>query len=142
MHAKYARLFADASGVSRFADIDVELHPGFAVPPATPLSVADFVLTERCSWVGGTRDWQGDVMHPVPRRMLFVVIRGEFEITAGDGEARRRYSPGSVILAEDTTGTGHATRIVSSDGVVLVFSLVDARRRTVRGAMNQELKGR
>jgi hypothetical protein len=125
MHAKYTRLFTDASGVSRFADIDVELNPGFAVPPATPLSVADSVLTERCSWVGGTRDWKGDVMHPVPRRMLFVVIRGEHEVTAGDGELRR-FSPGSVILAEDTTGTGHATRIVSPDGIVLVFSLAEA----------------
>jgi hypothetical protein len=65
-------------------------------------------------------------MHPVPRRMLFVPIRGEHEVTAGDGETRRS-SAGSVILAEDTTGTGHASRITGSDGLLaLVFSLPEA----------------
>ena len=126
MRATYTRLFTDAAGVSRFEDVDIELLPGFASPPAEPLNVADFMLTERCSWVGGTCDWKGDVMHPAPRRMLFVPIRGEHEVTAGDGETRR-FSAGSVILAEDTTGTGHASRITGSDGLLaLVFSLPEA----------------
>jgi hypothetical protein len=126
MHATYTRLFTDASGVSRFEDVDVELLPGFASPPAEPLDVADFLLTERCSWIGGTSDWKGGVMHPVPRRFLVVFIKGEVEVTAGNGEIRR-FGPGSVVLAEDTTGTGHASRITSSgDGLSLFFQLPEA----------------
>jgi hypothetical protein len=124
MHATYTRLFTDAAGVSRFGDVDVELLPGFAVPPAEPLNAADFMSTERCSWIGGTPDWKGDKMHPVPRRTLCVVVKGEIEITAGDGEIRR-FGAGSVIL--DTTGTGHSTRITGSDDShSLFFSLPEA----------------
>jgi hypothetical protein len=126
MHATYTRLFTDASGVSRFEDIEVELRPGFAVPPAEPLSVADFVLTERCSWIGGTPDWKGDAVHPVPRRTLCVVATGQIEITVGSGETRL-FGPGSVILSEDTTGTGHSTRITGSgNSHSLFFSLPEA----------------
>ncbi len=126
MRATYTRLFTDASGVSQFADVAVELLPGFAVPPAEPLNVADFMLTERCSWVGGTSDWKGDTMHPVPRRILCVTVKGELEITAGNGETRV-FAPGSVILAEDTTGTGHSTRVTgSNDSISLFFSLPQA----------------
>jgi hypothetical protein len=121
MRATYTRLFTDASGVSRFEDIDIELVPGFAVPPAEPLNTADFMLTERCSWVGGRPDWKGDAMHPTPRRLLFVIVKGEVQVQAGSGEIRR-FSSGSVALAEDTTGTGHASRITGPDGfLALVF---------------------
>jgi hypothetical protein len=65
-------------------------------------------------------------MHPIPRRMLFVHIRGEHEVTAEDSETRR-FAAGSVILAEDITGTGHVSRITGSDGLLaLVFSLPEA----------------
>jgi hypothetical protein len=126
MRATYTRLSTDASGVSRFADVAVELLPGFAVPPAEPLNVADFMLTGRCSWIGGTPDWRGATMHPVPRRTLCVVVKGEIEITAGNGEIRL-FGPGSVILAEDTTGTGHSSRVTGSDdSLSLFFSLPEA----------------
>jgi hypothetical protein len=55
-------------------------------------SAADFMLTERCSWIGGPADWEGDKMHPVPRRILCVMVKGEIEITAGSGE-KRQFGP-------------------------------------------------
>lgn len=121
MRASYTRLFADATGVSHFEDLDVELLPGFAAPPAEPLHVAEFLSTAQCSWLGGTPAWKGDVPHSVPRRLLFVYLTGESEITAGDGTARR-FGPASVLLAEDTWGTGHTTRIIA-EGVCLIFTL-------------------
>src|SRR5205823_6232381 len=51
---------------------------------------------------------------PAPRRHFVINISGTVEIEAGDGEVRR-FGPGSVFLADDTTGSGHKTRII--DGV-------------------------
>jgi quercetin dioxygenase-like cupin family protein len=49
-------------------------------------------------------DW-----HPAPARQFLVVLEGEFEVSASDGETRR-FGAGSVLLVEDTTGKGHMTR--------------------------------
>jgi hypothetical protein len=65
----------------------------------------------------------GDIPHPSPRRLLFVYLEGTSEITAGDGEARL-FDPGSVLLAEDTWGSGHSSRVVEP-GIGLVFSIAD-----------------
>ena len=65
----------------------------------------------RCFLLSGPADWAGDAPHPTPRRQLFCFLRGELEVTASDGETRR-FVPGAVLLLEDTTGKGHATRVV------------------------------
>ena len=126
MRASYVRLFADESGVSHFEDLEVEMVPGFAVPPAEPLYHAPFMTTTQCSWIGGTADWKGDVPHPAPYRFLLVNILGEFQVTAGDGSVRDMV-PGSVMLVEDTWGTGHSTRSTSGDeGLCLFFAFPDS----------------
>jgi quercetin dioxygenase-like cupin family protein len=53
---------------------------------------------------GLVTDW-----HPSPFRGLVITLSGEAEHEAGDG-TRRRFGPGSIFLAEDTTGQGHRTR--------------------------------
>jgi hypothetical protein len=125
VRATYSRLFADNTGVSHIEDLNIGLLPGFSAPPAEPLQVAKFVMTSQCSWVGGTPDWKGDVAHPSPGRVLFVILQGETEVTTGDG-AIRRFGPGSVILLEDTWGGGHSSRVTGADGFLsLVFALPD-----------------
>jgi len=125
MRGVYSRLYADEKGLSHFEDVAAELVPGFAAPPAEPAHMAPFVATGKCAWIGGTPEWKGDVPHPVPRRLLFVYTAGEAEITAGDGTARR-FGVGSVLLAEDTWGTGHFSRIVGDANCIgLVFELPD-----------------
>ena len=118
MRAKYTRLFADEDGVSHFDDGEIELQPGFAVPPAAPLHFAPFMSLGKSSFVGGTADWRGDVPHPVPRRLLTVVLSGSVEVTAGDGTTRL-FTAGDIIVGEDTWGTGHSSRII--DGGVSLF---------------------
>jgi len=68
------------------------------------------------------------IPHPSPRRLLFVYLEGTSEITAGDGEARL-FGPGSVLLAEDTWGSGHSSRVVEPD-IGLVFSIADESGNT------------
>jgi hypothetical protein len=123
MRAGYTRLFTDDSGVSHFEDKEVTLLPGFAAPPAEPLNVAQFVSGEQCMWIGGTPEWKGDVMHPSPRRQLLVIVKGDTEVTAGDGMVRS-FTAGSVLLMEDTWGTGHSARPTGTgDCLGLVFTL-------------------
>jgi hypothetical protein len=48
--------------------------------------------------------------HPVERAQLVVVLGGRFEIDTGT-EARP-FGPGDLLLAADTAGRGHVTRIL------------------------------
>lgn len=119
MKARYARLFTGESGAPRIEDLDVELFPGFAVPPAEPLHTAPFVTPEGATfWIGASPDWGGGEPHPAPKRMIFVTVRGEYEVTAAGGVARR-FPAGSVLLIEDTAGSGHSTKITSAEDCIV-----------------------
>jgi hypothetical protein len=122
MKGKYTRIFADADGVSHFEDLEIELLPGFAVPPAEPLYSAEFVRLGQCRWVGGSTDWMGGTPHPNPRRMLVVVVSGKFEVTAGDGTVRS-FKAGDVTICDDTWGTGYSSRIIE-DSIGLFIDLL------------------
>jgi hypothetical protein len=81
--------------------------------PATGFAFARFPA----GWVG---DW-----HPTPRRQIFVFLAGDLEGETSDG-VRRRYGPGTAVLLEDTTGTGHRARVVGdSDVLAAVVQLPD-----------------
>jgi hypothetical protein len=121
MRAHYTRIFTDAGGASRFADLEIELSAGFAVPPAEPLHSAPFLAPDGTFWIGAPIDWKGDTAHPAPRRAIFVTARGEYEVTTTDGVVRR-FPAGSVLLVEDTTGDGHSTTITSAEDC-LVFAV-------------------
>ena len=126
MRASYTRLFPDQDGTSHFEDVEMELLPGFAAPPAEPLHFADFVRLGQSRWVGVSPGWRGDAPHPTPRRMPVIPLQGEFEVTAGDG-TKRRFKPGDVMIAEDTWGSGHSTQVISDvDSIGLFIELVDA----------------
>jgi hypothetical protein len=43
-----------------------------------------------------------------------ITLSGQGEIEISDG-AKRRFGPGAVMLADDTTGRGHITRVVSNE---------------------------
>jgi len=121
--ASYVRLFADADGVSHFEDVDVPLPANAFAPPAPPLNVASLSPAVGCGLLGAAPEWGGQVPHPSPRRQLFCAMRGEYEITASDG-TRRRFAAGSLLLLEDTSGEGHATRIIA-DALVFTVALPD-----------------
>ena len=57
--------------------------------------------------------------HTAPRRQYTITLSGEIEIGTGDG-AVRRCGPGTVLLAEDLTGQGHTTRVVSQEPRVYI----------------------
>ena len=116
-------MYTNADGLSALEECHAQLVPGFAVPPAEPLHSAPFLALDSysCFWVGAPPDWAGDARHPSPRRQIFVVLQGAYEVTVGTGETRR-FTTGSLLLLEDTTGAGHSTRIIG-DEPCLIFAV-------------------
>lgn len=118
----YMRLYTDPAGASHFQEVDVDLTPTDFAPPAPPLHLSAFIPSARFAFLGAPSGWYGD-WHPAPRRQMFFVLAGEFECTASDG-ATRRFPAGSALLMEDTSGKGHATRVVSEqDALAAVVQL-------------------
>ncbi len=60
-------------------------------------------------FIGAPAGWDSDP-HPAPRRQYVVMLAGTCEATTSDGEVRV-FTPGDVVLLEDTSGAGHRTRV-------------------------------
>jgi hypothetical protein len=95
---KVTRIYTGTDGHSHFDEVDVEIGK---------LQSGDGILF-RQEQPGHTQDW-----HPAPRRQYIVTLRGEAEIEISDG-TKRRFGAGDIMLADDTGGRGHITRVVSS----------------------------
>lgn len=50
--------------------------------------------------------------HNAPQRQWVVTLQGEIEVKLRNGESKR-FSAGSLLLADDLEGSGHATSVVS-----------------------------
>jgi hypothetical protein len=90
------RVYAGDDGESHFEELD---------PASCPIQPA-IEMEFRPMPVGYFNDW-----HPAPRRQYVVSLSGEAEVGIGDGTVRR-FRPGDVLVAEDTTGRGHTTRTI------------------------------
>ena len=102
-----ARIFADEKGESHYQDIEVAtVSTGPLGSMAEPLPVTSMILRENAP--GYDFDW-----HVAPRRQYIVMLAGFVEIQVSDGETRT-FSPGDIVLVEDTEGKGHKSR--SPDG--------------------------
>ena len=73
---------------------------------STTFGATEVTVEETAS--GGTLAW-----HTAPVRQLVVTLAGTLVFTTRDGE-EFRLSPGDVLLAEDTTGSGHQRRLEGS----------------------------
>ena len=113
------RIWADQNGESHFEDVDVAFEESDFVPPAPPVLLsaqepATGYILERVP-----PGWHGD-WHPAPGRILAVYLTGKGDIEASDGEVRPIES-GTILLAEDTTGKGHITRVTGIEEVIVVI---------------------
>lgn len=90
------RLYTGLDFESHFEEIDL--------PPGLLQKAEGISLKE--SAPGTVQDW-----HPAPCRQYVITLSGTSEIEIASG-VRRRFGPGDIMLADDTTGRGHVTRIV------------------------------
>jgi quercetin dioxygenase-like cupin family protein len=64
---------------------------------------------------GHQYDW-----HNAPRRQWVITLQGEIEVETRDG-SKQRFGPGSILLADDVSGSGHSTKVVSSTPWMCVY---------------------
>ena len=110
----YTRIYNGADNVSHFEDIAVELGDAGQGSVLSKLFPATGINMRRNN-MNYDLDW-----HPAPRRQFVVNLTGQVEITASDGE-KRVCGPGSIMLADDTTGKGHLSKHVGSEERVSLF---------------------
>jgi hypothetical protein len=110
----YFRIYADQDGESHFEDVGVELDQSSRGSDLSVLIPATGVIFRR-SPADQHIDW-----HPAPRRQFVITLSGRAEIEASDGEIRQ-IGPGTVMLADDTSGKGHITRGVGTEERISIF---------------------
>ena len=103
---KIARIYTGPDNESHFEDKEIELEFNGDME-VSALDPAEGVLFRRAPAT------HLHSFHPAPRRQYVVTLSGAVEIETGDGTIRR-FGPGDVMLADDTTGRGHITRVVGN----------------------------
>ena len=96
------RLYTGKDNQSHIEEQSLSSHPVLTTEQAT----AHIQFREIES--GTFSDW-----HTAPRRQYLLVLSGQLEIGLKDGTLQR-FNAGDVVLASDTTGSGHTTRVVGS----------------------------
>ena len=114
---RITRIYTGDDGRSHFEDLDVPLDEGRvgSVSALVPGAGTIFRVTQS--------GWSGD-FHHAPRRQFVVTLSGAAEIRCGDGTARR-FGPGDIMLADDTTGEGHITTELEPERRSLFLPLAD-----------------
>lgn len=109
------RLYTDSRGNSAFEDIEISLKrpvvekfPGHKAEQAADLRPPSAMILNETD-ARHQYDW-----HTAPCKQWVVTLQGEIEVQLRDGTTRR-FGAGSILLAEDTTGSGHATKVVSNE---------------------------
>jgi hypothetical protein len=100
---KLTRMYTGENQKSCFDDFDIPLMSSTIGSVSEYLPVAHMRFRRR------------DISMPIgylnaPERQFAVVLAGAVEVEVGEGE-RRRFSPGSIIFAEDLEGEGHIARV-------------------------------
>ena len=111
---KYVRIYTGDDGLSHFEEVEADLS----------VTMTASMLSETIPVTGmnlrrNLSDYNLD-FHPAPRSQFVINLSGTVEIEASDGETRR-FGPGSIMLADDTTGKGHKSRAVGEEERISVF---------------------
>ena len=109
---KVLRLYADASGESRFDTAAMPMALKQFAPPAAPLCVSDPQPAQNYVILEVGAQWGGAVPHPSPARMMAFSLSGCTRVTASSGESHI-FVAGDCLLHEDTSGKGHSTEVIS-----------------------------
>jgi uncharacterized cupin superfamily protein len=101
---KLTRIYTGPDNESHFEELEVDFKP-MGDTEASATREATGVIFRRAPASHFSS------YHPAPRRQYVITLSGQVEIETGDGTVKR-FGPGDVMLADDTTGRGHITRVV------------------------------
>ena len=110
---KIVRLYTGPDNESHFEDLDIEMNP------VRQMEASELQLTHGIIFRSAPPNHLSDY-HTASKRQYVITLSGQVEIETGDGTIRR-FGPGGVMLAEDTTGRGHITRVVGGQPRRYVF---------------------
>ncbi len=110
MAVHYVRVEDDGNGGSRMVDVSLDQVEAVIATGVPPVMVSAPIPATGVVFVNAPDDLTDSEPHAAPRRQFVVVVSGVLECETTDGEVRR-FGPGSVVLAADTEGAGHITRV-------------------------------
>jgi len=109
---KVTRIYTGEDNQSHFEDLDIPLKPADYGSASEVVPALEVIFRETPE--GASLDF-----HNAPRRQFVITLSGLGELECDDG-SRRRFGPGDILLAEDTTGQGHITREIQLRRVILI----------------------
>ncbi len=109
---KVTRMYTGEDNQSHFEDLDIPLKPADYGSASKVVPALEVIFRETPE--GASLDF-----HNAPRRQFVITFSGLGELDCGDG-SQRRFGPGDILLAEDTTGQGHITREIQPRRVILI----------------------
>jgi quercetin dioxygenase-like cupin family protein len=116
---KVVRIYAGQDGESHFENTEIPLPiVNGDTSCSQTFKAAEFSFR-------GSHGKKTSGFHTVPCRQLIVMIEGEMEIEVSGG-SKRIFRPGQIILADDTTGHGHKSKI--KDRVSLIIPLAEDQK--------------
>jgi hypothetical protein len=118
----YTRIEATAAGGSRFVAGEIALEARTVAVGVPPMLIG--ALPSASSVVYVRSDAFDSAPHPAPALQWVVMLRGTIEVGVSDGEVRR-FAPGDLVLAADTTGDGHTTVAIGDPPFEALFIPVD-----------------
>jgi hypothetical protein len=116
------RIYADEDGESHFEEVEFAFQQADFVPPAPPVLMTAFESATSYGFELVHPGWRGD-WHPVPQRLLAVYLSGAGTMQASDGEIRD-LQPGTILLAEDTSGKGHISEVTGEDDMLVLVLML------------------
>ena len=97
MAKRITRIYTGSDGESHFEDSEIAVESkGILGRWSEPMKATGITLKEH------DIDYESDWHKPL-RRQFVVTLEGEGEVEVG-GHTKRRFKPGDILLAEDTTG--------------------------------------
>jgi hypothetical protein len=123
--AHYVRVEHDGNGGSRMVDVYLDQTEAVIADGVPPVQVSAPIVATGIVFVDTPDDGRDSEPHQAPRRQFVIVVSGTLECETTDGEVRR-FGPGSVVLAADTEGAGHISRIVDPPGRFLMVPAPEA----------------
>lgn len=115
---KITRLYTGEDGQSHFEEVDIPLEDAGEIGRLSEAEPATGIIF-RETGPEYNYDW-----HNAPRPQYIIMLEGEVDVEIGDGTVRR-FGPGDVLLAEDTTGRGHISRAVDNRPRKSIFVILD-----------------
>jgi len=112
---EYLRIFSDEGGCSHFEMKSIDLKEKDYAPPAPPLNTSVLAPADNSVFLELPVGWYGD-WHPTPVKQWLILMSGECDFEAGDGEFKI-CKAGDLVLLDDTSGKGHQTRVLGTVAV-------------------------